>query len=244
MNCDEVNEAAGAYALGALPPEELREVEAHLQECNLHEEFASLRATATLLAFAPAEREPPPALRSRIMAAVASDGHPSAPIPFPVPQHEPRGIRPAYALAAALALLALGLLAWNLMLLRTDEGGPRQVFVPKEIFVTVTVEPTSLTRSVTTGPAAGTTLHYISDERVGVLNVSGLLPLGTGQIYQIWTLRGKDVTGVGLFNLNQDGTAQVAFSSPLNEGDTVAVTVEPAGGSLLPTSEPVFTIQI
>ena len=53
MNCEEVRELSGAYALGALSPEELREVEAHLAECNLHEEMAALRATAALLAFAP-----------------------------------------------------------------------------------------------------------------------------------------------------------------------------------------------
>jgi anti-sigma-K factor RskA len=244
MNCDEVNEAAGAYALGALPIEELREVEAHLAECSLHEEFASLRATASLLAYVPGDLEPPSALRSRIIAAaVDGDGRSTPPIPFPAPRPEPRGIRPAYALAAALALLAIGLLAWNISLQR-NEGQPREVSVPKEIFVTVTVEPTALTRSVTVGPAAGTTLHYIKDAKLGVLDVTGLAPLEAGQAYQIWTLRGKDVTGVGLFELNQDGKAQVAFSSPLNVGDTVAVTVEPVGGSPLPTSDPIFTIPI
>jgi anti-sigma-K factor RskA len=247
MNCEEVREAAGAYALRALPPEEMREVEAHLRECNLHEEFASLRATVSLLAFTAEERDPPAVLQSRIMAAVlAGDGASRAapaPVPFPMPRREPRGIRPSWALAAALALLAIGLLAWNITLLRADDGAPRQVFVPQP--VTVTGVPTSaLVGRVIDGPAAGTVLRYIAHEQVSVLEVIGLGQLEAGRIYQIWTLSGKDVTGVGLFTVAPDGTARVAFTSPLFDGDTVAVTEEPAGGSAAPTSEPLFAIPV
>jgi anti-sigma-K factor RskA len=244
MYCEEVREAAGAFALRALPPEEMREVEAHLAECDLHEEMASLRATASLLAFAAEEREPPAALQSRIMGAISgADGaQPATPLPFSaVRRREPRRIRPSYAVAAAFALLALGLLAWNVMLLQTDEE-PQQVVVPAP---TVTGGATSvLVRHVTTGPGAGTVLRYIQQEQVSILQITGLPPLEEGRTFQLWTLQGKDVTSVGLFTTGTDGTARVAFSRELHEGDTVAVTEEPAGGSPQPTSEPIFTITI
>jgi anti-sigma-K factor RskA len=221
----------------------MREIEAHLSECDLHEEMASLRATASLLAFAAEEREPPSALQSRIMAAIrGGDGaRPAEPIPLAAAPREPRGIRRAHALAAAFALLALGLLVWNVMLLRTDDEAQR-VVVPAP---TVTGGATSvLVRHVTAGPATGTVLRYIEPERVAVLEVTGLPPLEEGRTYQLWTLQGKDVTSVGLFTTGTDGTARVAFSADLHEGDTVAVTEEPAGGSPQPTSEPIFTIPI
>jgi len=230
MNCEQVNEAAGAYALAALPPEEMREVEAHLQRCNLHAEIASLRATASLLAFAAEEREPPPMLRSRIMAAVGGNElrAPQPPAPALLSMRQSRRFPRVYALAAVLALFAVGLLAWNVTLLR-DDNGPTQTVV---------------TRNVAAGPAAGTLLRYIEDEQVAILEVAGLDQLEQGRVYQVWTLRGSEVTGVGLFSIGDDGTARVAFSSPLQPGDTVAVTEEPAGGSPAPTSQPIFAVQI
>jgi len=250
VNCEQVNEAAGAYALGALPAEELREVEAHLAECNLHEEFVSLRATASLLAFAAVDREPPATLRSRILAAVAADpavetdGHaPARPIALSLPARGPRGLRFAYALAAAMGLLALGLLVWNVTLLREDDN-PQTVFVPQEVIVTAIAQPISLVGTVAAGPGAGSSVRYIEAGQVAILDASGLEQLQEGRTYQIWTLRGKDLAGVGLFDVGPDGSARVAFISPLSEGDTIAVTAEPAGGSAQPTSEPVFTIQV
>jgi hypothetical protein len=243
MNCDAVLEATGSYALRALPFEEMREVDAHLRECDLHEEMASLRAPAMLLAYAPEEREPPAALKARIMAAITEEDRAvPVPIPLPVTYRQPRGIRPAYALAAVFALLALGMLIWNVTLLREDE--PRQVFVPlPPATITGTVE-SELVRRVVEGPGTGTVLRHLPDQAVTILEVIGLDQIESGFTYQIWTLRGKDVASAGTFMLNPDGTARVAFSSPLNLGDQVAITVEPAGGSPAPTSEPLVVIKL
>ncbi len=234
MNCEQVNEAAGAYALATLPPEEMREVEAHLRECNLHTEIASLRVTASLLAFAAEEREPPTMLRSRIMTAIAAqDLQTAPPAPIPLPERRTRRIPRAYALAAAFAIFAFGLLIWNVALLRDDDS-PSQIAVP---------QPTAVTRQVNTGAAAGTLLRYLGDEHVAILEVAGLEQLAPNRVYQVWTLSGPAVTGVGLFTVGDAGTARMAFSSPLQPGDTVAVTEEPAGGSPAPTSQPIFAIE-
>jgi anti-sigma-K factor RskA len=117
------------------------------------------------------------------------------------------------------------------------------VFVPQPVTVTG-VPASALVGRVIEGPGAGTVLSYIGGEQVSVLEVVGLGQLEAGRIYQIWTLSGKDVTGVGLFTVASDGTARVAFSWPLFDGDTVAVTEEPAGGSPAPTSEPLFAIPV
>jgi anti-sigma-K factor RskA len=223
MNCEQVNELAGAYALGALSPEEVREVEEHLAGCNLHEEFASLRATASALSFAAPERDPPPALRARLLAAIEADA-PAAPVtPVPIEGRRSAWRRRPYALAAALAIIAVGLLAWNLLLLSGND------------------EDEAIVRSVTSGSAAGTELRYLPDEQVAILDVEGLEELPEGRTYQIWTIRGDDAPrGVGLFQVN--GSDRAVFTSPLVDGDRIAVTVEPAGGSVAPTTEPLFAI--
>lgn len=245
MNCDAVLEATGSYALRALPFEEMREVDAHLSECDLHEEMASLRATAMLLAYAPEEREPPAALKARIMAAITEDDRAvPAPIPLPVTYRQPRGIRPAYALAAVFALLALGMLIWNVTLLR-DDREPRQVFVPQPPATVTRIVPQSeLVFRVEQGVGVGTVLTHLPDRAVAILDAQSLDQLDPSQTYQVWTLRGKDVTSMGIFMVSADGTARIAFSTPLNAGDKVAITIEPSGGSPAPTAEPILVIDI
>ena len=59
MNCDEVRDLTGAYALGSVSPEEKRQVEDHLEDCDLHDEISGLTTTALGLAAATQELEPP-----------------------------------------------------------------------------------------------------------------------------------------------------------------------------------------
>lgn len=136
-----------AYALGALEGEERRAFEAHLAGCaTCTAEVAALRATVAQLPLALDEEAPTPALRARILAAVAAEdngvaggnvpppvreggrasavadgGHgaaTAAPQAMPPPFGRRRG--PAiYAAAAVLLLsLGLGLLGWNFSLQR------------------------------------------------------------------------------------------------------------------------------
>lgn len=227
MNCDQVNEALGAYALDALPPDERREVAAHLRECHLHEDALALRAAASLLAYTPEEREPPARLRSRILAAVAETDtpHTAAP-PAPIPLASRRRRPPAALLAAVLALFALGAVITGFLVLNSGGGSEE------------------LVRNVATGPAAGTTLRYDTGNDRATLEVSGLSALPAGRTYQVWMLRGDSVAGVGLFTVDASGRGRAVFTADMREGDTVAVTEEPAGGSPAPTSQPLFAIEL
>jgi anti-sigma-K factor RskA len=97
---------------------------------------------------------------------------------------------------------------------------------------------------VAEGVGAGTVLTHLPDRAVAILDAQSLDPLDPSQTYQIWTLRGKDVASMGTFMVNADGTARIAFSTPLNAGDKVAITIEPFGGSPRPTAEPILVINI
>ncbi|MBI2760513.1 MAG: anti-sigma factor [Chloroflexi bacterium] len=93
MNCEELEDLAGALALGAALPEEVAAARAHLGTCpNAHALLRELTVTASLLAEAAEPVEPPPRLRERILAAARAERD-TAPEPIP--------LRPALAGVAA-----------------------------------------------------------------------------------------------------------------------------------------------
>jgi anti-sigma-K factor RskA len=238
MNRDDARELSGAYAIRALATEQSREVDAHLSDSQLREEIVALRATASALVLAAPEREPPAALRSRIMAAIAeTDSERSDVLPIRVLEH--RGSRRSYALTAVLGLFALGMLLWNVTLLHDTRSPQALAIVPSN----QAPQGADQVRIVPSGPGEGTTLRYNSAEQISVLDVVDLLPLDETRTYQIWAIRGQGVMSVGTFLVAEDGSARVPFSFSPTDGDTLMVTEEPRGGSSSPTSEAIFTLR-
>jgi anti-sigma-K factor RskA len=86
-----------------------------------------------------------------------------------------------------------------------------------------------------------------SDERWGLLAVAGLPALPPQQEYQVWLQRNVERVAAETFTVDPaTGWAQVALrpAEPLFQFQTLLVTVEPRGGSSLPTSPPVFRAQL
>ena len=77
MNCEEVRDLTGAYALGRVSPEEKDQIEDHIDGCDLHDEITGLSATAMGLAAAAPDMEPPADLGTRLSAAIRAE--PDAP---------------------------------------------------------------------------------------------------------------------------------------------------------------------
>lgn len=74
MTHDDARELLGAYALDALSPDERDAVEAHLRHCaRCRAEVADLASVTDQLALLAIERDPPPALRGRLLALVEQD---------------------------------------------------------------------------------------------------------------------------------------------------------------------------
>ena len=233
MKCEEVEELAGAYALQALPAETLRDVREHLASCSRHSEVAGLQAVASTLSVAAPEMEPPPGLKTRLMeeirkeAAPAAEGRP----------HERDGsllrrwlsstARP-YVLAAALAIVLAVVAGWNVYLQTSDDGGQDVTFV----------------RTLADGGVAQGRIVYIQEEQVAVITVEDLEPLPADQTYQVWAISGGAATAIALFNTSESGGASAAIEFDLSEAEIVAITVEPAGGSPEPTTEPVLEAEL
>ena len=114
----DVHALSGAYALDALDDIERAAFERHLAECAAcRAEVASLRETAALIAETTAI-EPPAALRSRVLAGIATVRPLPPVVPEPVvaeTRTRPRRFRLAAlaAAAAVIAVVSVGGAVWN-----------------------------------------------------------------------------------------------------------------------------------
>jgi anti-sigma-K factor RskA len=233
MNCEQAEELLGAYALDALPVDEMAAVRAHLSSCAEHAAKAhELRAVALTLADATDPIAPPAALRSSIAAAVAAEtATPSRPATTPASlaarRERKRWFAPSPtwgAIAAVLVIAVIGLAAWNIAL-RSDSSSP-------EVFAVRALEQDS-------GAVGGYAVMF--DDGTMAVYGSALPRLDVSQQYQLWSLsEDGEPTSLGLMDYNDAGTAVANVALDLANTAAVAITIEPAGGSEQPSGPPVY----
>lgn len=226
-----------AYALEALDGDELVAFRQHLAQCAICDaamgEFRSTVAQLPLALEPEAGPAPSPALRERILGAVATDlaaererMGAGTPIPFPVRRRVPQ----AYAVAAVLLLaLGLGLLGWNLNLQReVGQARAERDAARRELAVT---------RWQLSGAQAGQRITgeviYLRDKQRAVVSVQGLPALQPGQVYQIWLIQDGTTPQPATVFLSENTAVQADFE----KFSTIAITIEPGPrGSAAPTS--------
>ena len=230
-----------AYALGALPDDERATVDAYLAlHPERQAEIDELAGVTGLLALAPPEYEPSADLRRRVMEAVEAESvRPRAARRRPASSWLDRfaGLRNV-ALGAA-AVLVVGLLSWNVLLQENVRDLRGQV----EKARTADQEA----REIELGGAwaeqgARAEVTALKDDRA-ILVVEDMPSMPEGRIGQVWVIRGENPEPSGL--LEPSGNmAATAITAPLRGADAIAVTVEPAGGSDKPTSDPVLVQEL
>lgn len=253
MNHDQWLELADVYAVGALDGRELADFEAHLAPgCAI----CSARLRETRDALVGVARSlppvaPPPELRARVLAAVASERSPAV---RPVASvAAPQARRPGRAiwwagwagLAAAAALLLvvnaelrstrqeLQALQDRLATLQTElserETALRFLSDPSVRYVSLGgLKPT---------PDASAWLLWNPGTRQGLLLARGLPAPPAGHAYELWALAGSQPVPAGVFSVDASGRALLRLP-PLPEGhtfDAFAVTLEPVSGVPKPT---------
>ncbi|MGB1286892.1 MAG: anti-sigma factor, partial [Aggregatilineales bacterium] len=82
---------------------------------------------------------------------------------------------------------------------------------------------------------------------VGIFTTEGMnLPTHT-ETYQLWLIREDEAPmSVGIFGVDEDGDGMIIFEvmEAIDGFDLVGVTLEPAGGSPAPTSDPILAAEI
>jgi anti-sigma-K factor RskA len=238
MNCAQVDELAGAYALGAVETDEDRAISEHLAICDRpHAEARELIGAGGAMAAAEEVVIPNPALRERLMATVAAtpqDHRPRAVAAEPVrePSRPWWRLQPVLAGVAAVALaVAVGLGAWGLSLnaqLAEREEALRAVANAEAAYAV-------------SGSAGGGWVIESSD--VAHFVAEDLADLPAGQIYELWLLDAAGTpTAVGTLE-DPDDLVVVALEHDLGGAATFAVTVE-AERVEAPTSVPVLVASL
>jgi anti-sigma-K factor RskA len=207
-----IHELSAAYALDALSAEERQEFEQHLAHCEeCRETVAAFHDTAASLAHGVEAQQPPPELRARLLEQARAER--GNVVPF-----RPRWtVRATSAVAAVAAVAAIAFGIWAATL-RNQLGDRPEAFRLEGANGQLVVTPE--------GDAA--------------LIVDDLAPAPTGKTYEAWVIEGETPEPAGTF---AGGGTQTAFAltRPVPEGATVAVTIEPEGGTESPTGDVQFS---
>jgi anti-sigma-K factor RskA len=253
--CEGITELGGAYALGALEPEEVRELEEHVETCPpCRAQLEADMAVAAALAFAPASVEPPGRLKAGLMAAArgqSGDGMAAAdPAAHPAALRRPwwRRLFPSptrVALgAASLASLAFVVaLSWALTLQSQLVRPPAPIAAasaPVQILGSDDyVARADMKRLVgaDAAPEARGWIYVDPAAESALLVAYRLPPLAPDRAYQLWLVRdGQRVSG-GVFRVDPEGYGWLKVRAPqaMAAYTRAGITVEPLGGSPGPT---------
>ena len=242
MNSERFEDLKDAYVLGALPEEERLSFEDYLAaHPERQAEIDELGALAGLLAFSPKEQEPSPELRSRVMEVVEAEA-------------EPRRVRRRSALAkvgdylgvrslalGAAALLVIGFLSWNLLLqdqVQDLQGQVEDARDQRQVQQSRTIE----LQGSWAEQGANAEVAFIRKNRV-ILVAKNMPSVPEDQTCQIWVISEDEPKPSGLFQPDGNMTA-APIANSITKADVIAVTVEPAGGSKKPTSDPVLLAEL
>ena len=229
----DIHALSGAYAVDALDDAERAAFERHLAGCpSCQAEVDDLREAATTLAEVTAV-EPPSDLRARVLA----DIHTVRPLPPVVGRDgEDRSRRrrrwaAPLAVAAVLAVLAgAGGVVWH----------PRTSSPPDTVVAQVQRAPDVQRFSAQGRGGATVTVYRSASLHKAVLITRGLAAAPAGKVYQLWLQDGTGTMHPAGFL--PPGTSSATLSGASGTAAGAGVTLEPAGGSTAPTSEPVALV--
>jgi len=216
LNCEELRDEYGAFALGVAEDPALSEISAHLaRECpDCVAGVRSAMATVAAMSGAVKDAEPSKELRRRIVAMVAPE--PKRTFAF-----LPWGVS---------ALLAIVLLSVAISRRAPDTTKLAQA-------LTILNDP--VTKDVTFGDPAARGRVFVNPK--GVVLIAAHMPkLESNRTFELWLIpaAGNPVPA-GTFQSDAASDAAVyVYQGQTANAAAVAVTVEPEGGSAQPTTTP------
>ncbi len=252
---NEIHALSGAYAVDALDDIERAMFQRHLTECTeCQAEVESLREAAGLLAET-ATAQPSDELRSRVLAGIKNVRplppltEEAAPAPRESVQHSSAAptqqvstlaskrrppntwLRGLAAAAAVIAVVGTGGVVWN----QIDGSSQEQPALSAADRVLGAPDAVRVTHQLEAGGEA-TVVASKSLNKIVVIT-KDLPTLAPGTIYEMWLQDAdKGMIPAGLMSA-QDAT--VVLEGNIKNAVGAGITVEPSGGSTVPTSEPI-----
>ncbi|MBA0127121.1 anti-sigma factor [Haloechinothrix sp. YIM 98757] len=242
MNAD-IHTLTGAYVLDALSADEREAFEEHLAQCaDCSHEVRELRETTAYLGSAVAAPAPE-RLKSRVLDQARTtrqlppDEGPIVPIRG---RKWPLRVTSAVAAASVVAALVLGI---QVGLTNQELSETRQALEQSEqVYGELADVLTAPDARVATGEdEVGTVTVVFSDSEQKLTVIPNeLSDPPDDRVYQVWFLDGGAPTSAGLLT-NAD---RPMVTDTVSEAAQLGITVEPAGGSEAPTTDPVMMISL
>jgi anti-sigma-K factor RskA len=245
----DLHSLAAPYALDALEPDERRRFERHLSGCGrCTAEVRALTEDAVRLAWSTAAPAPA-ALRDRVLTAVRTTAQeaprqeaPRARAPLQPSRARAPRFRPLLAplatTTAAAALVVASLFA--VQATQTQDKLDQERAQAREI-AHVLAAPDARATSERDAQGRGIGVVASASERRAVVTVTGLGTPSGGRVHQLWLMRPNgNPRSLGLF----DGDTPLVADGLNTKATSLAVTVEPHGGSVQPTTTPVVQLAL
>jgi anti-sigma-K factor RskA len=212
-------DAAGAYVLGAMAPDERAAFESHMATCTTcRQDVDDLQPAAEALPMASPPILPPAALKDRIMAEVEREAELLAQAGGAADRPQPA--RPRRRFFASLGGWRLAPVAAVLLIVGVLLGSQLGGGGSKDIQFN----------------RAGATLKVDGDN--ATLVAENLPAPPSGRVYEVWVQKDGEVHATNvLFTPRSDGSAEAAVPGDASQFEKVMVSDEPPGGSESPTGK-------
>ncbi|SFR82711.1 Anti-sigma-K factor RskA [Agromyces sp. CF514] len=266
---DDLRDLAAAYALDALDESDRARFERALADSpELQAEVESFRAIATGLGDGVEPVAPPASLKASLFdkldaapqerradaaASVTPQSEPAAaPEVAPASDTAPefvaapavdlaarrarRRIAIAWSSAAAVVLLVAG------AFIGANWFGPNGWGAQREMASLAAASDAQQTTAEVTGGGEVTLVSSAEQGRSAIV-ADGLSELGDEHTYELWYIDESGAVSAGTFDVTGSDEAWRILEGEFAQGLAVGITVEPAGGSPQPTTEPVAVIQ-
>jgi len=244
LQCDDIQPWLAAYALGE--DDDDPAARAHLMACRKCQgDLRQYCSVAGLLPYSATEATPPAELRERVISAIAAAAEQPAVATAPRRQavlsrlraRQPIASRAGWA-AVAFALLSLVLVFWNVALQRQIDLQASQLAASRQGWqaMIVLLNDESLHWYTLSGEQAVGHFWTTLQGDQACLVARQLPTLADGQVYQVWLAHdGQQVSGGTFEARNGDAWIIVRTQEPIANYASVFVTIEPDGGSTMPT---------
>jgi hypothetical protein len=253
-NRDAMLENVALYALGVLPREDVPLVTAFIaNDDEARREYLDLRAAADALAHVaeePVDSARSARMRERLMARVRADAAAAKSQPAP---RRSGVVYPAWlwgtGLAAAAAIVFSLVTVVQDVNLRGELASTQRRAATLQSQLAQNERAVARNRQILTDLVSpGAKRYEVAQGNVVVRGnrlyfaLSKLPPPPKGRVYQAWTLPkgGTQMVPSVTFTPNADGVAVIALPVDAGRVGTVALSVEPEGGSKAPTTKPTF----
>lgn len=230
----DVHSLIAPYALDALDADERARFEVHLDQCDdCRSELGGFLATAARLGDVPSQ-QPPAEFKARLMEVVSNTPQERPIVTALAGRSKLRRALPRSIAAAATVIALAGIGGFAVEHernsdLRADQAAMTRILAASDA-----------ERSVANLKTGGSLQMLKSARAGGAVLIASDLPKVSGKTYQLWTIADGKAKSQGLIA----PASSMKLVKDTSGADTVAITIEPEGGSKAPTTTPIAAMPV